>query len=68
MTDKDQPRGGGKNFSIGSILILFILKIVGGLSGLFHTKGTYSNMTTEEREVFSTMLDGMKQDLDKKDR
>ena len=68
MTNKDQPRGGGKKFSIGSILILFILKIVGSLSGLFHTKGTYSNMTAEEQKAFSAMLDGMKQDLDNKDR
>ena len=64
MSDKNN----GRKFSIGSILILFVLKIVGGLSGLFHTKGTYGNMSDEERKAFSTMLDGMEQDMDKKDR
>ena len=32
----------------------------------FHTRGNYSNMSDEEQKAFSTMLDGMKQDMDKK--
>lgn len=60
-------KNGGKSPSVGSIFILFILKIVGGLSKLFHVKGTCSSISDEEQKVFSTILDGMKQDLDKKD-
>ena len=70
MTNKDQRQSGPKGSFIVSAIIVFILKIIGGVSSLFHIKGrkTYSNMKAEEQEFFSSMLDDMKQDLTKKDR
>ena len=70
MANKDQQQSGLKGSFLGSVLIVFILKIIGGVSSLFHIKGkkTYSNMKAEEQEFFSSMLDDMKQDLTKKDR
>ena len=65
MTDKDRQQSGGKRPSLGSILIVFFLKIFGGFFGLFHGKKTYSNMNSEEQKFFSSMLDGMGQDLKK---
>ena len=62
MTDQGRQQSGGKRPSIGSVLILFILKIFGGFFGLFHGKKTYSNMNSEEQTFFSSMLDDMKQD------
>ena len=62
MTDQDRQQGGGKRPSIGSVIIVFFLKIFGGFFGLFHGKKTYSNMNSEEQKFFSSMLDDMKQD------
>ena len=62
MTDQGRQQSGGKCPSIGSVLIVFILKIFGCFFGLFHGKKTYSNMNSEEQTFFSSMLDDMKQD------
>ena len=59
MTNQDR---GGKRPSIGSVFMVFLLRIFGGFSGLFHGKKTHSNMNLEEQKFFSTMLDDMKQD------
>ena len=63
-----QNQGGSKRPPIGTILILFLLKIVSGFSRLFHIKGTYSSMNAEEQKVFSSMLDSMGRDQTKNDR
>ena len=70
MTNKDQSPSGPKGSFLVSALIMFVLKLVGGVSSLFHVKGkkTYSNMKAGEQEYFSAMLDNMEQDLNKKDR
>ena len=65
MTDKGRRQSGSKRPSIGSMLIVSLLKIFGGFFGLFHGKKTYSNMNSEEQKFFSSMLDGMSQDLKK---
>ena len=67
-TNQDQRQNGPKGSLLVSALLVFLLKIVGGVSSLFHLKGTYSNMKGQEREFFSSMLDGMKQGPDEKDR
>ena len=70
MTDKDRQQSGPKGSFLVSAIIVFILNIIGGVSGLFHIKGkkACSNMKAGEKEFFSSMLDDMKQDLTKKDR
>ena len=70
MTGQDKRPDGGKRPPLGSVIIVFLLKIAGGFLDLFHVKKKFSagNMTAEEREVFSPVLDGMKQDLTEKDK
>lgn len=70
MSGKDQHKNGGKGPSVGSAIIVFILKIAGGLLDLFHVKGkkSFSNMTEDEQKYFSTMLDSMKEDMTKKEQ
>ena len=64
MTDQERQQSGGRRPSVGSVLIVFILKVFGGFLGLFHTntKKTYSNMDPEGEKFSSAMLDRMKQD------
>ena len=63
-----QGQSGSKRPPVGTILILFLLKIVSGFCKLFHINGTYSNMNAGERKAFSSMLDSMGQDQAKNDR
>ena len=62
MTDKDRRQSDSKRPSIGSMLIVSLLKIFGGFFGLFHGKKTYSNMNSGEQKFFSSMLDHMEPD------
>ena len=68
MTDQDRRRSGGKRPPAGSMIVVSLLRIGGGFLDLLHGKDkkTYSNMDAKEREVFSVMLEDMKQDLTKK--
>ena len=70
MMGQDKQPNSGKRPSVGSVIIVSILRIVGGFFDLFHVKNKLSigNMSAEERESFSPVLDGMKQDLTKKDK
>ena len=69
-TNKDQQQSGPKGSFLVSAIIIFVLKIIGGIFSLLHIKGkkTYSNMKADEQEFFSSMLDDMNQDLTKKNR
>lgn len=62
MTGRNQQKSSGSRPSIGSVLIVFLLRIFGGFFGLFRGKKTYSNMSSEEQKFFSSMLDDIKPD------
>lgn len=68
MNRKDREHSDSKQVPFGSAVILFLVGIIGKISGLFRVKGRVSNASGEEQKAFSDVLDAMKNDLDQKDR
>lgn len=66
MNAEDGRQGGKRG---GSIVVITVLRMAGGLSRLLRVRSkTYSNMTDEERTYFSDVLDDMREELRRKDR
>lgn len=64
---RDQKQS-GRHGSIGSMIMITIVRAVGRLSELFHVKNmTCSNMTHEEQTYFSNMLDDMREESRRKE-